>query len=151
MYDRVRSPQVAHFSDFDTFGFGVTHIDSHGKYMQSHMTSLDIWQDVLTRFFWTTSITLLSRRGFSSPKASRRIRKDNPSRVSMALLPPRLLLHAFYFMALSVNCRRIGSSTGSPACCAPPGDELLLSRASRSRGLTLCGLSSRRSGLEKPK
>jgi len=59
--------------------------------------------------------------------------------------------HAFYFMALSVNCRRIGNSTGSPACCAPPGDELLLSRASRSRGLTLCGLSSWGSGLEKPK
>lgn len=70
------------------------------------------------------------------------------------LLPPLLLLlllRAFYFTALSVNCRRIGSSTGSPACCAPSGDELLLSRASRSRGLTLCGLSSRGSGLEKPK
>lgn len=54
-----------------------------------------------------------------------------------------LLLRVFYFTALSVNCRRIGSSTGSPACCAPSGDELLLSRASRSRGLTLFGLSSR--------
>lgn len=40
-----------------------------------------------------------------------------------------------------------------PACCGPPGDELLLSRASRSRGLTLCGPSrrSRGPGLEKPK
>lgn len=57
--------------------------------------------------------------------------------------PPPRLPRAFYFTALSVNCRRIGSSTGRPACCAPPGDELLLSRASRSRGLTLFGLSSR--------
>lgn len=87
-------------------------------------------------------------RGFSSPKVSRRIRKDNPLQVPTVPLPLSFfLLRVFYFTALSVNCRRIGSSTGSPACCAPSGDELLLSRASRSRGFMLCSLSSRGSGL----
>jgi len=83
------------------------------------------------------SLALLSRRDSFSPNASRRIRKDNPPRVN-----PPFALCAFYFTTLCANCRRIGNSTGSPACCAPPGDELLLSRASRSRVRTLCGLSS---------
>lgn len=134
----------------------MTHIDT--EHTHSHMTSLaisqDIWQEALTRSFWT----FLSRAVFAPWILFPESVSPNPKRQSFAspysvsLFPTLLLLlHAFYFMALSVNCRRIGNSTGSPACCAPPGDELLLSRASRSRGLTLCGLSSRGSGLEKPK
>lgn len=85
-----------------------------------------------------------SRRGLSSLKAGSPAESEGTIHCeSLRWPPPPLLLRAFYFTALSVNCRRIGSSTGRPACCAPPGDELLLSRASRSRGLTLFGLSSR--------
>lgn len=77
------------------------------------------------------------------------VRKDNPPRVptvspspSHPASPSRTACVLFYgtLCKLPKDWKQHGFSAG-PACCAPPGDELLLSRASRSRGLTLCGLS----------
>lgn len=85
----------------------------------------------------------LPRKRFADPKRQ--------SASLWSLLPPpisslRFILRRSVQIAEELEAARALRSADS-ACCAPPGDELLLSRASRSR--TSRGLSPCRLGLEK--
>lgn len=97
-------------------------------YNVTHHLTRDIWQEVPFWAFYPYLSLSPSRRGSSSPKTSRRIRKDNPPLLSPT--PSSCIL--FY----GARCKLPKDWKSSSACCAPPGDELLLSRASRSRGLS---------------
>lgn len=57
----------------------------------------------------------------------------------MVPLPPRLRFILRRSVQIAEGLEAARALRAGPACCAPPGGELLLSRASRSRGLTLCG------------
>lgn len=124
----------------DSFGFGVTHIDS--RRIHTCVTSLATLHETSGRryrrvLFWALYLSLFLSRCLRAvdPLPRKRLagfektihRGSSPSPPSSCVL--------FY----GARCKLPKSSTGSPACCAPPGDELLLSRASRS--LTLCGVS----------
>ena len=85
----------------DLFGFSVAHIDisehTHiWRHLPFHKTSGKRHWCVP---FGPFSLALLSRRGFSSLKASRRIRKDNPSRVPI-VSPFSLLFFSFSFSCI---------------------------------------------------
>jgi len=122
--------------------------------------SRDIWQEISMRSF-CTSLALFFALWILFPESispdSKRQSTAGPYGPYGPSCPPRFILRRSVQIAQGLEA----ASPEWPACCGPPGDELLLSRASRSRGLMLCGLSlfpfsvslslSRGPGLEKSK
>lgn len=130
----------------------MTHIDSWRTHTYAYVTSTShltktSGRRILTYSFFSAFSLSLSLAAFAPLNFFPESVSPYPKRQSTAgPYNPPFIPCAFYFTTLCANCRRTGSSTGSSACCVPPGDELLLSRASRSRVRTLCGLSSRSRG-----